>query len=47
MIEQIFLSPPVKQSLIISNKLVYTNHITICQAIQNLEKKYQKHLESS
>ena len=31
MVEQVFLSPQVKRSLIISNKLVYTSCLTSCQ----------------
>ena len=31
MVEQIFLSPQVKPSMSISNKLVYTSHLTSCQ----------------
>ena len=38
MVEQIFLPPQVKQSVIISNKLVYTSRFTGCRMTEEFEK---------
>ena len=42
MVEQIFLSPQVKRSVIISNKLAYTSFLTNCQMTE-----YRKNLKTS
>ena len=42
MVEQIFLSPKVKRSMIISNKLVYTSCLTSCWTILAFVSKKQK-----
>ena len=51
MVEQIFLSPQVKRSVIISNKLDYTRCLTSCQTrtLGSLETsvKSQNSIESS
>ena len=38
MVEQIFLSPQVKRSMIISNRLIYTKSLTNCQTTYCLRK---------
>ena len=48
MVEQIFLSPQVKKSVIISNKLVYTSCLMRCRTtyIKNIGKKTSKKLQN-
>ena len=48
MVEQIFLSPQVKRSMIISNKLVYMNCLPSSEQFKTLEIwKYQEYLKTS
>ena len=48
MVEQIFLSPQLKGSVIISNKLVYINCLTSSEQLKTLEIwKYQEYLKTS
>ena len=48
MVEQIFLSPQVKRSMIISNKLIYMNCLTSSEQFKTLEIwKYQEYLKTS
>ena len=50
MVEQIFLSPQVKRSVIIINKLVYTSLLTSSRMTEDLGfleiRKYQENLKT-
>ena len=51
MVEKTFLSPQVKQSVIISNKVVCMSYLTSCRMTKDLGcweiKKYQEVLKTS
>ena len=49
-VQQIFLWPHVKQSVIISNKLIYTSYLTSSQTSKDFTwkiRKYQENLQTS
>ena len=46
MVEQIFLSPQVERSVIISNKLVYTSRFTNCRTTYKI-REYQNNVKTS
>ena len=47
MVEQMFLSPQVKGSLIISTKVVYTRCLTSCGTVQDLGSEETSNYQGS